>query len=337
MSETVLVTELGYQKGEAVFRTVESQRVLCVKPDEESLAEAVLAHRCRAVIVGIDPYRGPLYEALARTGGERGAVIARFGVGHDNIDKGLARQHGILVTNTPGALDASVAEHAFWLISQLARRLGRAEARLRAGDFSAPPGIELAGKTLGILGCGEIGRRAAAIARFGFGMRVHAADIRPVDQLRQPGETNEAALARLGLDLYTDDVEAVFRQSDVVTLHLSANEKTRNFINSQRLSWLKSSAMLINTARGAVIDEDALYDALAAGRLGGAGLDVFQNEPYVPVTAGKDLRTLDNVVLTPHIGSNTHEANRRMAEVSLKNVMHFLAGQIGETNRVEAS
>lgn len=336
MSDVILVTELGYRKGESIFRAVESHKIVCAAPDEETLAKAVLAHHCRAVIVGIDPYRRPLYEALRQTGGERGALIARFGVGHDNIDKPLARQHGILLTNTPGALDASVAEHAFWLIGELARRLSRAEARLRAGDFSAPPGIELAGKTLGIVGCGEIGRRAAAIARFGFGMGVLAADIRPFDQLCQPGEPQQSALARLGLDHYTDDLEAVFRQSDIVTLHLSANEKTRKFINAERLSWMKPAAMLVNTARGSVVDEDALYDALAAGRLGGAALDVFQNEPYVPLTAGKDLRTLQNVVLTPHIGSNTREANQRMAQAALKNVMLFFAGRTEEMNCVVA-
>ncbi len=337
MSETILVTELGYRKGEAVFRAVESHRVICVPAGEAALADAVLANDCRAVIVGIDPYRGPLYEALARTADGRGALIARFGVGHDNIDKPLAVRHGIHVTNTPGALDASVAEHAFWLMGELARRVGRAEARLRSGDFSAPPGVELAGKTLGILGCGEIGRRAAVLGRFGFGMQVLAADIRPFDQLRLPDENDRAALARLGLERYTDDVEAVFGQSDIVSLHLSANEKTRQFIDARRLSWMKPTAVLINTARGSVVDEDALYDAIADGRLGGAGLDVFQNEPYVPVTADKDLRTLDNVVLTPHIGSNTREANRRMAETALKNVMLFFAGRIDEMNGVAAA
>ncbi|NUQ65307.1 MAG: hypothetical protein HUU20_22805 [Pirellulales bacterium] len=336
MDEVILVTDLGYRKGEAVFRAVESHKILCVAADEAPLTEAVLQHNCRAVIVGINPYRGPIYEALGRIGGGRGAVMARFGVGHDNIDKGLARQHGILVTNTPGALDASVAEHAFWLIGELARNLGPAQASLRAGDFSAAPGTELAGKTLGILGCGEIGRRAAAIARFGFGMRVLAADIRPFEDVCQFGETKEAALGRLGLARYTDDVESVFREADFVTLHLSANEKTRHFINAQRLGWMKPGAMLVNTARGSVIDEDALYDALAAGHLGGAALDVFQNEPYVPVTPDKDLRTLANVVLTPHIGSNTWEANRRMAQTALKNVMLFLAGHIEEMNQVAA-
>lgn len=336
MSEVILVTTLGYQKGESVFRAVETHRVLSVPPDESSLADAVLTHRCRAVIVGTDPYRGPLYEALGQTGGAGGAVLARFGVGHDSIDKALARQHGILVTNTPGALDASVAEHTFWLIGELARHLSRAQARLREGEFSAGAGMELAGKVLGILGFGQIARRVAAIARFGFGMRVLAADVRPLEVWRQSDETDASTLTRLGLDRYTADVEAVFRDADIVSIHCSANEQTRRFINAQRLAWMKPGAVLVNTARGSIVDEDALYDALAAGALGGAALDVFQNEPYVPASAGKDLRTLENVVLTPHIGSNTREANQRMAQSALKNVLLFFEGRLSEMNRVDA-
>jgi lactate dehydrogenase-like 2-hydroxyacid dehydrogenase len=194
--------------------------------------------------------------------------------------------------------------------------------------------VELAGKTLGILGFGEIGRRVAAIAHFGFRMRVLAADVRSFSQMRQSGESELSALARLGLACYTTDVQNVFRQSDVVTIHCSANAETRGFINAERLRWMKPGALLVNTARGSLVDEDALYDALAEGRLGGAALDVFQNEPYVPATAGKDLRSLDNVVLTPHIGSNTEEANRRMAQAALKNVLLFFEGRIDEMDRV---
>ncbi len=128
--------------------------------------------------------------------------------------------------------------------------------------------------------------------------------------------------------------EELFRESDVISIHLPSNADTRHFINETRLSWMKPTAVLINTARGAVLDEAALYDALAARRLAGAALDVFEIEPYQPVAPGKDLRTLDNVVMTPHIGSNTREANRRMAEMCLENVRHFLAGELKQLTRV---
>jgi lactate dehydrogenase-like 2-hydroxyacid dehydrogenase len=116
---------------------------------------------------------------------------------------------------------------------------------------------------------------------------------------------------------------------------LPANAGTQRFINAARLAWLKPAAMLINTARGAVLDEEALHDALAAGRLAGAALDVFENEPYRPVRPDKDLRQLDNVVLTPHIGSNTREANQRMAEACLANVRAFFAGRLDRLTRVD--
>ena len=211
-----------------------------------------------------------------------------------------------------------------WLMGSLARKISRLEARLRAGEFAGQVGIELRGKTLGILGFGAIGRRVAAIAHFGFGMKVVACDqITPAEPL-----------ASLGVERFTVEAEMMFRESDFVSVHLPVLPATQRFINATRLAWLKPGAMLVNTARGAVLDEEALYDALAAGRLAGAGLDVFEKEPYVPVDASKDLRQLENVVLTPHIGSNTREANQRMAEACLANVRHFLAGQHDRLTRV---
>jgi len=303
MNGPVLVTQLEFQKAEPVFVAAGCEPA---PVEEQALADAVTVRSVRAVIVGVAPYRGPLYEALG------GGLIARFGVGHDSINKALARQHGIIVTNTPGALDASVAEHAIWLMGCLARRVSRSEARMCGGEFAGEVGVELCGKTLGILGFGGIGRRVAQIAELGLGMKVLACDL-------GPGFVS---------------AEELFRESDVVSVHLPSNSDTRHFVNATRLSWMKPSALLVNTARGAVLEEEALYDALVAGRLGGAALDVFENEPYRPVVPGKDLRTLDNVVLTPHIGSNTREANRRMAELCLENVRHFFAGDLDRLTRV---
>lgn len=334
--ETILITDLAYTKGEEVFRTVRDYGLQRAPQEELALAEMVLATGSRAVILGAQPYTGPLYEALGRTGGARGAILARFGVGHDGVDKRLARQHHIVVTNTPGVLEASVAEHALWLIGCLVKQIPPLDAVVRSGQFLPRTGTEVYGKTLGIVGFGAIGRRLGAIGRFGLAMRVLAADCRRLEDIaRALGRSAGELLAAWGLDLYTTDADEVFRQADVISLHLPATPETRHFVDARRLSLMKPGALLINTARGSVVDEIALYDALAAGRLGGAALDVFEHEPYHPLDSQKDLRRLENVVLTPHTASNTHEANRAMAQAALANVIHFLTGQMDRLTRVD--
>lgn len=336
MSEIVLVTETEYRKAEEIFRGVRGFDVAPAPPQEDALAALVRVRGARVAIVGNEFYRGALYGALAEVAGGRGALLARFGVGHDGVDKALARQHGIIVTNTPGTLDASVAEHTLWLIGALVKRLAFHEARLRAGAFEQRRGIELCGKTLGIIGLGAIGRRVAAMAHLGFGMRVVAAGgASPAELERREGRPLAEALAALGVASYTDDLAAVLREADIVSLHLPSNAATRRIINAARLAQMKPAAMLINTARGAVVDEVALYDALASGRIAGAALDVFEVEPYQPAAPDKDLRTLENVALTPHIGSNTVEANQRMAQSSLASAASFLAGRLGDLPRVD--
>jgi lactate dehydrogenase-like 2-hydroxyacid dehydrogenase len=336
MKEVVLVTEPEFRKAETLFGEAGDWQLEPAPPQEQPLAAAVRARSARAVIVGIEKYSGPLYEALAATSKHRQALIARFGVGHDGIDKPLARHHEIVVTNTPGALDISVAEHALWLIGNLVRHVSALEARLRAGEFAPRGGSEIRGKTLGIVGFGAIGRRVAKIAHFGFGMKVLAVGSRSPAQLEdQQGCCLEQFLAEQGVREYTDDLADVLRRSDIVSLHLPSNQHTRHTIDAQRLKLFRPTALLVNTARGAVVDEAALYDALAAGQLAGAGLDVFEVEPYRPAAPDKDLRTLANVVLTPHVGSNTAEANRRMAQACLDNLSRFFAGRWDELSRVD--
>lgn len=335
MHEVVLVTQLEFTKGEEVFRSESRFELLPISPDEQALSEAIVARRCRAVIVGVAPYTHSLYEALGKTGGAKGALIARFGVGHDSIDKVQARQRGIIVTNTPGTLDQSVAEHAMWLMGALAKRITAADARFRAGEFVPEMGIELHGKTLGVIGFGGIGRRVAVMAHFGCGMRVLAAGRRSPTQLAETeGKSIEQIRADTGLDDYTNDAESVLRESGVVSIHLPANAQTRHFFNAQRLAFLKPSAVLINTARGSLVDESALFDALSSGQIAGAALDVFEKEPYEPVSPDKDLRTLNNVVLTPHIGSNTRTANDNMAKSCLDTVAKFFENRLEELPRV---
>ena len=338
MPETIIVTELEYRKGEAVFRETGDLAFVPAPTAEGPLAAAVQKERARAVIVGVERYTGPLYDALHKVAEPRPALIARFGVGHDGIDKPLAQRHNILVANTPGALDLSVAEHALWLMGALARQVPRVEARFRQGEFAGETGAELHGQCLGVLGFGQIGRRVASIAHYGFGMHVLACDVTPVEQLeRHEQQPLGAFIRRWGLELYTTDLDRGLRECDFLSVHLPALPATRHFINGQRLRLMKPTAFLVNTSRGSVLDEAALFDALAAGRLGGAGLDVFEREPYQPVVADKDLRQLPNVVLTPHIASNTLQANRRMAERCVDNIHHFLAGEIERIARVDNS
>lgn len=324
----VLVTRQEYTKGKEVFQAADGLDFRPATAEEEPLAAAVREAGCRAVVVGVEPYRGPLYEALGETGGAAGSLIARFGVGCDNISTSLTKKHRITLTNTAGALDQSVAEHTIWLLGALTRRITAGDQAFRAGRWSIESGGEIRGQTLALLGFGVIGRRVAAIAHYGFCMRVLAADCRPAEVLETEHHRSIDELRQeWGLDLYTTDIEAVLQQADAVSLHLPSNPDTRHFMDAERLTQVRTGAILINTARGALVDEVALYDALISGRLGGAALDVFEKEPYVPVQPDKDFRTLTNVVLTPHIASNTREANRRMAEMCLTSATSFFLGR----------
>jgi len=334
MGEVVIVTEREYVKGRAVFEAESRFGVQPASGDEKSLAEAVRLTGARAVIVGVERYEGLLYEALENSGG---ALIARFGVGHDGVDKERARKHGVFVTNTPGVLDSSVAELAMWMIGALLRGLGSCDSRMREGDFSSPSaGWEARSRLLAVIGFGAIGRRVASVAHQGFGMRVLAADIRSREELEKiENRSFEEIRAHYGLEDYTSDIDDVLGRADIVSLHLTATPETRHFMNARRLGLMKQDACLVNTSRGSLIDEAALYGALEGGRLAGAALDVYESEPYKPVAEGKDLRTLKNVFLTPHIGSNTREANERMARAALSNAGNFLAGHLDALNRVD--
>lgn len=329
LGERVLVGEKEYRKGETIFASSAGFEFIAAPATEEQLAAEVGRLGARAVVVGMQPYTGALYRALEEAGGGRGALIARFGVGHENVDKVLARAHGCTVCNTPGALDVSVAEHTLWLIGASVRGLAAADASMRAGAWASPPGVELRGKRLGIIGFGRIAQRVAAIAHFGFGMCVEASGrSTPEEWAGRHGRELATVQEECGLARYTTDATAILAESDFVSLHLPASAENRHFIDAARLALMQPHAILVNTARGSVLDEAALYDALEARRIGGAALDVFQHEPYRPVVEGKDLRTLENVLLTPHIGSNTAEANRRMAEMCVENLRAFFEGNL---------
>jgi phosphoglycerate dehydrogenase-like enzyme len=315
----IAVTELEFRKAEAIFTQAAEEGLACVSvaAEEESLAASVHSSGARHIIIGVERYMGPLYEALSA-----GGVIARFGVGHDGVDKPLATTKGLLCTNTPGTLDDSVAEHALNLLLAAARHTVTVGAELRAGRWSPQLGGELQGKTLAVIGCGAIGRRVAQVAARGLGMKVIGCEVANVNV--------EQLQREFGFTAVVKKFEEAVREADFVSIHIPSVPQTRHFLNGARLASLPTRCWVVNTARGALVDEVALFDALAASKLAGAALDVFEREPYEPAVAGKDLRTLLNVVLTPHVGSSTREACERMARRALQNIRLAEAGRFVE-------
>ncbi|HPQ68345.1 MAG TPA: phosphoglycerate dehydrogenase [bacterium] len=257
-----------------------------------------------AVIVGMDQVTD---EALAAA--DRLRIVSMNGVGLDRIDVAAATRRGIAVTNTPGANAASVADHTLALMLAQARAIALHDRRVRNGSWSRATGHELTGRVLGLVGLGAIGREVARRAQ-AFGMRVQVFD--PfVDQ---------AACREAGIDAV--DLPTLLATSDIVSLHCPVTAQTENMIDTDSLAAMKQGAVLINTARGELVDEAALAEALTGGKLAGAALDVFANEP----PTGSPLLELTNVILTPHLGGNTHEAVLRTALQSAKNVVAVLRG-----------
>ena len=249
--------------------------------------------------------------------GRQVRIVSNFGVGFNNIDVAAARANGIVVTNTPDVLTEDTADVAVALMLVVARRLGEGERHVRSGAWTGwrPThmlGTKLSGKTLGVVGLGRIGRAVARRAHHGFGMRVLYYDP-PV-----AAETGRAVGAEP-----VDSLDALLAVSDVVSLHCPATPETRHLMNAERLRRMKRGAFLINTARGDVVDEAALVEALNAGLIAGAGLDVYEREPDVPAA----LTGLENVVLLPHLGSATVETRVAMGERALENLTAFFQGR----------
>lgn len=319
MPTVVVVTREEFEKARHTFETAAAAGIRClpVPADEKALADAIRRERASHAVVGVERYLGPLYEAMPR-----GGVLARFGVGHDGIDKKLATEKGVLCTITPGVLDNSVAELTVCLVLSAARRIVTLAGNCHGDIWQPRMGNELKDATLAIIGCGAIGRRVGRIAGVGFEMRVLGYDVAELDVALLQREYGFSHIVR--------DFSEAASEADFVSLHMPGTPETHHFLNTERLACIRSNAWLINTARGSVVDEAALYEALSSGQLGGAALDVFENEPYQPVQAGKDLRTLDNVIMTPHVGSSTAAACRRMAARALKNIELAESGRYAE-------
>lgn len=271
--------------------------------DHAALCERIRGHEGLICLLS-DRIDADVYDAA----GPALKVVANVAVGYDNIDVPAARTHGITITNTPDVLTGAVAEFTWGLILAITRRLSEGERLIRQGGWKAWSfdlllGTELAGKQLGIVGAGRIGRAVAAKAA-AFGMRVVFAE------KKTPG----AGVMSFDELLVT---------SDVVSLHVPLRPETRHLINRTSFARMKRTAYLINTARGAVVDEEALVWALQERLIAGAALDVFEHEPQVH--AG--LLMLDNVLLVPHLGSATRETRTAMAELAVNNVIAVLSGQ----------
>ena len=234
-------------------------------------------------------------------------LLSLWGTGTDNVDLAAAARHGVTVTNTPGVSAFSIAEHALALMLAASRRILRVDAEVRQGRWPRGQAVQMHGKILGIVGLGAVGRQFARLGA-GIGMRVIAWTMHP----------NPA----LGFELVP--LDELLRSSDVVSVHLRLSSETRGFIGRSEIEKMKPSSILINTARGAIVDEQALLAALLSNRIGGAGLDVFETEP---LPHGHPLTRLENVVLTPHSAGVTPEALEAGLKLSIDNVWNFLDGR----------
>jgi len=233
-------------------------------------------------------------------------LVSLWGTGTDHVDLPAAARHGVTITNTPGVSAISIAEHALALLLAVARRIPQVDAATRRGEWARGQSVEIRGKVCGIVGLGAIGTEFARIAA-AMGMRVIAWTMHP--------------RAIPGVELV--ELDELYRTSDVVSLHLRLSPETVGFVGAPHFALMKKSGILINTARGAIVDEAAMIEALSSGRISGAGLDVFATEP---LPAGHPLTKLANVAITPHCAGVTPEALEAGLRMAVENIWAFLSG-----------
>jgi D-3-phosphoglycerate dehydrogenase len=291
---TVLVTDGIYQPGErGGISLLEDAGVELRFVALPAAAPAVeLIHQlqgCFAVIAGGQRYTEDVFAALPGL-----CVVARLGVGYDAVDVEAATRYGVAVTTTPGTLEWAVADHTMGMIIALAHQIVQTDRAVRGGIWRGYYVLDVWRKTLGLIGLGRIGQMVAHRAR-AFDMRILAHEPRP----------NMEFVESHGITLVS--LDELLAQSDFVSLHVPLTDETRGLIDERRLAMMKPEAYLINTARGGLVDEDALFEALQSGRIGGAGLDVRASEP----PTDSRFTTLDNVVMTPHMAGLTD--GRRLA------------------------
>jgi len=273
---------------------------------EEELIELIPG--VQGLLTGVDQ----VSEKFIRAADEL-KVISKFGAGVDNIDISAATAKGIVVTRAPGTNSDSVADMAFALLFAAARKVVYAYDQVRSGKWPLILSTELGNKTLGIIGIGQIGKRVALRAK-GFNMKVLANDIEP----------DETFVKENNIEL--TDLSRLLEESDFITIHTPLTGETRNLIGKSELEKMKPSAFLVNTARGGIVNEDALYDALTSNTIAGAAFDVLVEEPPVD----RKLIGLDNFIVTPHIAAFTREAIANMERLSARNIIDVLQGKIPE-------
>lgn len=242
-------------------------------------------------------------------------MIGKHGVGVDSIDLGYCQKHGIAVVNTPYANSLSVAEHAITLMLVCAKQINYKSACYRREDYAVKDrvlGNEITGKVLGLIGFGNIGARVASIAKLGFGMEVIAYDPFLLEKMRPDGVE------------VVHDAEIVYRRADFISVHIPANKDTIKSIGEKQFGWMKPTAFLVNTSRGTVVDEQALIDALEAGQIAGAGLDVSDPEP---ARGNNPLHTMNNVIMTPHCAGVTLDSMNHMSQDVARGLIEVSNGQ----------
>lgn len=261
---------------------------------------------CDAYIAGVDYITAEVIEKMPASV----KVISRYGVGVDRVDLEAAKKKGVVVTNTPGANSTAVCELAFSLMLCAARNIPQLHTAVTAGEWPRSEGMELAGKTLGIVGMGAIGKRLAVRAK-AFDMKVIA-----YDPYFDEAFAKEHSVERVELD-------ELLQTADVISLHVPLTEENKHLINEKRIEEMKDGAIVINTARGGLIDEEAAARAIKSGKLGGLGLDAFEQEPLMD----SPLKDLPHVIFTPHTGAHTGEAVANMGRMSVENAIAILSGK----------
>ena len=289
-----------------------------LNPDDGRFTASELRHALATADGVLCTLFDPLGPDVLLPGPHRCRILANFGAGVDHIDLDAARHAGVVVTNTPDVLTDCTADLTMALMLMTLRRLGSGERRLRAGRWTGwgPTdhlGRRVTGRTLGIAGFGRIGQAVAQRASRGFGMRVLA-----WSRTRPSAGTLRAASAE-----WRKSLDALLQESEIVSLHLPGSAETAGIMDADRMARMRSGAVLINTARGSLVDESALIAALDSGHLGGAGLDVFVNEPWVR----PDLLERDDVVLLPHLGSATLETRIEMGLRAVANLRSWFRGE----------
>ena len=305
MGPRVLVTENIHAVGWETLKK-EADAVAWPGQEKQPLLEAV--KDAQAILVRVAKLTPEVIQAAPHL-----KVIGKHGVGYDNINIPAATARGVIVTNTPLANSMSVAEHALALLLAVARRIGESERDLVRGAVRAQKvyqGVELSGKVMGVIGLGSAGLRLARMTGNGLGMRVLG-----FDPYKEPWPDGIERCREVG---------PLLAQADFISIHVPLTKETTNLIGRDALPKMKSTAILVNTARGGIVDEAAVADAVKAGRLAGAGLDVVVDEPLKP---SHPLNGVPNIILTPHMAGVTEEAMMRMAQDAAEDILRVLRGE----------